>query len=97
MNDGGWHHVAVTVQANATISYPEVILWLDGIDDTRAGTDPDIFDITANVDVSIGCRATNNDRFFTGQIDDVRIYDYALSDAEISWLAGRTQPFDKPF
>jgi len=32
-----------------------------------------------------------------GQIDDVRIYDYALSDAEISWLSGRNQPFDKPF
>jgi len=97
VNDGGWHHVAVTVQENATISYPEVILYLDGIDDTRPTTDPDIFDIIANVDVSIGYRATNNDRFFMGQIDDVHIYDYALSDAEISWLAGRTQPFDKPF
>jgi len=74
-----------------------VILYLDGIDDTRPSTDPNAFNVTANVDVSIGYRATNNDRFFTGQIDDVRIYDYALSDAEISWLAGRTQPFDKPF
>jgi len=97
VNDGGWHHVAVTVQENATISYPEVILYLDGIDDTRPGTDPDIFDIIANVDVSIGYRATNNDRFFMGQIDDVRIYDRMLSPEEIAWLAGRTQPFDKPF
>jgi len=97
VNDGIWHHVAVTVQENATVSYPEVILYLDGIDDTRPSTDPNAFNVTANVDVSIGYRATNNDRFFTGQIDDVRIYDYALSDAEISWLAGRTQPFDKPF
>jgi len=97
VNDGGWHHVAVTVQENATISYPEVILYLDGIDDTRPSTDPNAFNVTANVDVSIGYRATNNDRFFIGQIDDVRIYDYALSDAEIAWIAGRTQPFDKPF
>jgi len=97
VNDGVWHHVAVTVQENATISYPEVVLYLNGIDDTRPSTDPDMFDITANVDVSIGCRATNNDRFFMGQIDDVRIYDYALLDAEVAWLAGRTKPFDKPF
>jgi len=97
VNDGSWHHVAVTVQENATISYPEVILWLDGIDDTRPGTDEDIFDITANVDVSIGYRATNNDRFFMGQIDGVRIYDRVLSQDEVAWLAGRTQPFDKPF
>ncbi|MCH7559151.1 MAG: hypothetical protein IIB56_17100, partial [Planctomycetes bacterium] len=38
-----------------------------------------------------------DDRFFMGLIDDVRIYDYALSDAEIAWLAGVTKPFDKPF
>jgi len=74
-----------------------VILWLDGIDDTRPGTDPDMFNIIANVDVSIGYRATNNDRFFMGQIDEVRIYKRVLSPEEISWLAGRTQPFDKPF
>jgi len=97
VNDGSWHHVAVTVQANATISYPEVILWLDGIDDTRPGTDPDVFNIAANVDVSIGYRATNNDRFFMGEIDDVRVYERVLLPEEITWLSGRTQPFDKPF
>jgi len=97
VNDGNWHHVAVTIHANATISYPEVILYLDGRDDTTPTTDPGGFNITANVDVSIGYRATNNDRFFMGQIDDVRIYDYALSDAEVAWLSGRTKPFDKPF
>ena len=29
--------------------------------------------------------------------EDVRIYDRALSQDEIAWLAGRTKPFDKPF
>jgi len=27
----------------------------------------------------------------------VQIYDYALPVAEVGWLAGRTEPFDKPF
>jgi len=97
MNDGGWHHVAVTVQENATISYPEVVLYLNGIDDTRPSTDPDAYNITADFDVSIGRRPASDDRYFMGLIDDVRVYDRVLSPEEISWLAGRTQPFDKPF
>jgi len=97
VNDGQWHHIAVTVQENATISYPDVILYVDGIDDTRATKDPDAFNLTADQDVRIGSRPASNDRFFMGLIDDVRIYDRALTQEEIAWLAGRTEPFDKPF
>ncbi len=97
VNDGAWHHVAVTVQESATISYPEVILYVDGIDDTRPATDPDAFNLTAEQDVRIGSRPAGNDRFFMGLLDDVRIYDRALTPEEIAWLAGRTKPFDKPF
>ena len=97
VNDGGWHHVTVTVQENATISYPDVILYVDGIDDTRATVDPEVFNLTADQDVRIGSRPSSNDRFFMGLIDDVRIYDRALTQEEIAWLAGRTEPFDKPF
>ncbi len=48
--------------------------------------------------VSIGNQpAGTGDRPFDGLIDDVRIYDRALSQEEITWLAGRTKPIDKPF
>ena len=97
VNDGGWHHVALTVIENATISYPDVILWLDGQDDTRPGTAPDAFNITANDDVKIGRRHNTGAWWFTGAIDDVRIYDRVLTREEIAWLAGRTKPFDEPF
>lgn len=98
VNDGGWHHVAVTVRENVTISYPDVILYLDGMDDTRPTIDTDpVFNITAAEDVSIGRRPANNDRFFLGQIDEVHIYNRALTQEEIAWLAGKTKPFDKPF
>lgn len=33
----------------------------------------------------------------SGLLDDVRLYDRALSEEEIAWLAGWTEPFDKPF
>jgi hypothetical protein len=97
VNDGQWHHVAVTLQDNATISYPDVILYVDGIDDTTPNTDPEAFNLTADQDVRIGSRPSSNDRFFMGLIDDVRIYDLALTQEEIAWLAGKTKPFDKPF
>ncbi len=97
VNDGGWHHVAVTVKENVTISYPDVILYVDGIDDTRPSTDTEAFNLTADQDVRIGSRPASNDRFFMGLIDDVRIYDRALTQEEIAWLAGRAKPFDNPF
>ena len=98
VNDGTWRHVAVTVQENVTISYPDVMLYLDGMDDTRPTTDADpVFNITAAEDVSIGRRPSVDDRYFIGQIDDVRIYNRALTQEEVAWLAGRIKPFDKPF
>ncbi len=82
--DGEWHHVALTMVEGATISYPEVILWLDGKDDTRAGTDPDAFAITARDDLNIGRRVHNDSRHFLGSLDDVRLYDKALTAEEIA-------------
>ncbi|MHC4191928.1 MAG: LamG-like jellyroll fold domain-containing protein [Planctomycetota bacterium] len=35
--------------------------------------------------------------FYNGEVDDARIYDYPLSAGEVAWLAGKTEPFDKPF
>ena len=40
---------------------------------------------------------SNSGRFWNGTIDDVRIYDRALTAGEAAGLAGQTEPFDKPF
>jgi hypothetical protein len=37
------------------------------------------------------------DRLFEGMFDDMRIYDRALSQDELLWLAGRTAPVSKGF
>ncbi|MCH7919656.1 MAG: hypothetical protein IIC50_16930 [Planctomycetes bacterium] len=44
----------------------------------------------------MGRRSSHGDRYFPGSIDEVRIYDRALSDTEVAWLAGRSEPFDQP-
>jgi len=97
MNDGAWHHVAITVEPNATVSHPQAILYLDGVDDTRDTTDPDAYAIVAGEDACIGCRPAAYDRLFTGEIDELYIYERTLSQAEIAWLAGRTTPLYKRF
>jgi hypothetical protein len=95
--DGGWHHVVVTISENATNSSSDVRVYVDGQDNTRESADPDAYNIVAGWDVAIGHRTSRGDRFFLGQIDDVRIYDRVLSPDEAAWLAGRTKAFDKPF
>ncbi|MCP4260807.1 MAG: hypothetical protein GY774_25265 [Planctomycetes bacterium] len=97
VTDGGWHHVAATIKENATNSSSDVRMYMDGQDDTLESTDPDAFNIVADWDVAIGYRPSQSDRFFMGQVDDVRIYDRVLSQEEIAWLGGRTKSFDKPF
>ncbi|MBL7185238.1 MAG: discoidin domain-containing protein [Phycisphaerae bacterium] len=95
LRDNQWHHVAAVAAENSPIE--DVLLYVDGIDVTPFVQDPDVFNLGSDTDVSIGRRATHDDRYFNGQIDDVHIYDYALSPAEVASLAGRTKPFDKPF
>ncbi|MCU0917705.1 MAG: LamG domain-containing protein [Planctomycetes bacterium] len=92
LNDGEWHHVALTMPPLAPISYPQVKLYLDGRDDTRNTQDPegDFFELVANaanVDVTFGYRVPNADRYFEGRLDDVRMYDRELSAGEITDLA----------
>jgi len=95
--DNEWVHVAVTVKENATISYPDVKLYLNGQDDTRKTTDPDALNVVAGYDVTIGRRHSAAQRWYSGLIDEVRIYERALTAGEVASLAGCTVPFDNPF
>ena len=94
-NDGEWHHAALVVTEGATLRPNATQLYLDGLEDsTFSGADV-LYNLQPDTDVSIGRRATSGDRYFPGSLDDVRIYDRDLTDAEIAWLAGRTKAFDK--
>jgi hypothetical protein len=95
LNDGNWHHVAVTVNAGATISYPAVTLWVDGQDDTLPSTDETTIAILADFDTRIGGRPTAEDRWFGGSIDELSLYNRVLSAEEIAGAAGRVASFDQ--
>ncbi len=96
VNDGEWHHGALVVQEGANLRVPNTTLYIDGLADGVNSGDDDLYNLTPGVDVSIGRRATSDDRYFPGSLDEVRIFDRALSAEEVAGLAGRTRPFDHP-
>ena len=63
----------------------ELCLYIDGKIDTRKPWKDGIG--KNNFDVLLGENAEQKGRFFDGRIDDVRIYNYALSANEIAALA----------
>jgi len=100
VDNGQWHHVA------AVFDNGLLAIYIDG------NAEPSIssgttFGIGTSVRygyVGVGSESTSFNaeprtpaNFFLGAVDDVRIYDSALSQAEVRWIAGRTAPFNKPF
>ncbi len=83
LTDGEWHHVAVTIAESAAVNNNDIKLWLDGKEDQQTVNDPDAVNTTSGANVRIGSRPSQNDRFFNGLIDDVRIFDRELTQAEI--------------
>ena len=77
--DGQWHHVAGVLDGAASS------VFVDGKLDASMESSPDIS--VNDFSVLIGANAQIPGRLFHGQIDDVRIYDRALSSAELSSLA----------
>jgi len=92
LNNGQWHHVALVVPQHA--AYKDVVFYLDGqVDIFRETSNPDtLFNITSNVDVKLGTRYNAIERWFTGLIDDARVYNKALAQAEIQEIIVRPDP-----
>ncbi|NQV34599.1 MAG: discoidin domain-containing protein [Phycisphaeraceae bacterium] len=97
VNDDEWHHVALVVTNGADLTVPATQIFLDGQPDSTFSGSGNPYELTPDVDVRIGMSGPQGGRFFTGLIDEVLIYDRALDEAELLWLAGRTGPIDKPF
>jgi hypothetical protein len=93
LNNGEWHHAALTVAKGTALSAPGIQLYLDGKNDTQTTSDPDTFNITAVTDVTIGRRGTNSDRAFLGSLDEVRIYDRVLTADEVKAMAAHPKAF----
>ncbi len=88
-NDGEWHNFTLTVPYDAPCDDPDTVIYLDGMVDSRASTGTsNTYGLVPDTDVNIGRRATSSDRYFPGVIDDVRIYDKALTELEVKVMTG---------
>jgi hypothetical protein len=94
-NDHDFDYTALNVWVHFALVYngTESTVYADGVSVSSKATN---LNTTDDNPFQIGCYGWQNN-YFDGIIDDVRIYDYALSLVEIAWLGGRTEPFDKPF
>ena len=77
--DSQWHHVAGVLDGD------KALIFVDGVKDTSAASSPKIS--VNDYPVLIGANAQRAGRLFHGLIDDVRIYDRALSADELRVLA----------
>ena len=98
VDDGQWHHVA-GVFDNGTVT-----LYIDGNPQASVTGGPTFGTGTPRFGyVGLGSESTEFNleprtpaNYFNGSVDDVRIYERALTDSEVAGLAGRTSAFDKP-
>ncbi|MBN2844036.1 MAG: hypothetical protein JXM68_13185 [Sedimentisphaerales bacterium] len=83
ISDGKWHHVAVVLPDDGSPDVTEALLYVDGVRDTIAGQLSARVNTNANNTVKLGVHLPLSANYFSGQIDDARIYSRALSQSEI--------------
>ena len=83
--DGTWHHIAVVVP-NASSTVSDVAYYIDG---SYVGNFSDSRALATGVGpLRVGDSYQDDGRDFKGNIDDVQLYDGALSSTDITWLHG---------
>jgi hypothetical protein len=89
VNDGEWHHVAATFEGTTT---DDVRLFVDGIMEIVSDQIPRDISTSGAEDVCIGI-FDGSGGYFRGAIDDVRIYERAMTMEEV-WALARTDTAD---
>ncbi len=75
--DGQWHHLAITRQSNNTIK-----IWVDGVLRGSGQTGPQESRFTVH-DLGRGAYLNGEDTTWMGDLDEIRIYDRILNEAEV--------------
>ncbi len=78
VNDNAWHHITATWDINA-----DAKLYVDGGAPVSVPHDANEFDLSGTIRLG---RPFARERFYTGLIDDVRLFNYVLSPDEIALI-----------
>jgi hypothetical protein len=80
----GWHHVAVTIDSTSMT----MALYLDGEIVASGSTQLTPSDLGQTTNNWLGRSQYDTDDYFAGSLDDFRIYNIALSEEQIRYIAG---------
>jgi len=83
--DGEWHHIAAALENDGSPDVDEVRLYADGKAETTVFFSKQVVTAAGYV-VTVAYFNDEQDRYFEGLIDEVAIFDFALSDEQISRL-----------
>lgn len=87
LNDDQWHHIAVVFKKAANANVADILLYVDGQPEAIGAIDHGPIDTDAYADVYIGTfTQLSSPTYYSGLIDDLIIYDYALDKFEIADL-----------
>ncbi|MFI9169337.1 family 43 glycosylhydrolase [Streptomyces lincolnensis] len=89
LTPGQWRHVTVTLDG----ATGAMVLYADGVEAARTTTTikpSELYDAAKDYSGYIGRSLYAADPYFGGEVDDFRIYDRALSGAEVMALSGNT-------
>ena len=75
--DGNWHFLSYVLDAGTSLG----TIYIDGIGQTTLSYNPTVVGTQSN----IGSRYSQDQLFFTGKIDHVKIYNYARTPAQVAY------------
>jgi len=80
-----WYHVVCTVVAGGAMK-----IYVNGVLDANSGTETTTRPTPTNQNFAIGSNGSNTDYAFNGNIDQVRIFNKAISSSEVTTLYNET-------
>lgn len=93
LSDGWWHHIAVVLIDDGSPDISEAILYVDGQVEAVSSYAAAPVNTGDTQDVQVGvCLIQGVNRYFSGLIDDVRIYDVALIPRMVTQLVSDYLP-----
>ncbi|MCH8045035.1 MAG: LamG domain-containing protein [Planctomycetes bacterium] len=90
IDDGEWHHIAVTWTDDGTPDVNDALLYVDGVLETTDAVLDETMNTANGIDVRLG--ESVNGRNWDGWLDDMRIYDEVLDADAIFALANIPEP-----
>ncbi len=85
ITDNNWHFLTLTFSGGASGT---ALLYADGIQKTTDTETPNL----QSTSIMFGKANTGTDHWYNGLVDQVRIYDYARTPAQIAWDYNRGKP-----